>query len=96
MNEKCYLHVHLNAYLFVVVAVQSLSHVQLLATPMDCSAPGSSVYGISPARILKWVAISRRSSDPGSEPSLLLSRHLGSLISLYLFINAYINIQIYT
>ena len=26
--------------------------------PMDCSPPGSSVHGISPARILKWVAIS--------------------------------------
>ena len=26
--------------------------------PMDCSLPGSSVHGISQARILKWVAIS--------------------------------------
>ena len=26
--------------------------------PMDCSPPGSSVHGISQARILKWVAIS--------------------------------------
>ena len=25
--------------------------------PMDCSSPGSSVYGISQARILEWVAI---------------------------------------
>ena len=25
---------------------------------MDCSPPGSSVYGISQARILEWVAIS--------------------------------------
>ena len=33
---------------------------------MDCSPPGSSVYGISQARILEWVAISfsRRSSWP--------------------------------
>ena len=32
---------------------------------MDCSPPGSSVLGISQARILEWVAISssRRSSD---------------------------------
>ena len=28
------------------------------ATPMDCSPPGSSVHGISQARILEWVAIS--------------------------------------
>ena len=34
--------------------------------PMDCSLPGSSVYGIFQARILEWVAISfyRRSSWP--------------------------------
>ena len=34
--------------------------------PMDCSPPGSSVHGISQARILEWVAISfsRGSSPP--------------------------------
>ena len=34
--------------------------------PYGCSPPGSSVHGISQARILKWVAISfsRRSSQP--------------------------------
>ena len=36
---------------------QSLSHVRL-CDPMDCSPPGSSVQGISQARILEWVAIS--------------------------------------
>ena len=37
---------------------------------MDCSPPGSSVHGISQARILEWVAISfsRGSSQPGIEP----------------------------
>ena len=29
-----------------------------LCDPMDCSLPGSSVYGIFQARILEWVAIS--------------------------------------
>ena len=29
-----------------------------LCDPMDCSQPGSSVHGISQARILEWVAIS--------------------------------------
>ena len=29
----------------------------ILCDPMDCSLPGSSVYGISQARILEWVAI---------------------------------------
>ena len=38
---------------------------------MDCSLPGSSVYGISQAGILEWVAISfcRDLSDPGIEPT---------------------------
>ena len=37
-----------------------------LCNPMDCSPPGSSVYGISQAKILEWVAISfsRGSSWP--------------------------------
>ena len=37
-----------------------------LCNPMDCSPPGSSVHGISQARIQEWVAIpsSRRSSRP--------------------------------
>ena len=37
-----------------------------LCDPMACSPPGSSVHGVSQARILEWVAISssRRSSQP--------------------------------
>ena len=37
-----------------------------LCNPVDCSAPGSSIYGILQARTLEWVAISfsRRSSRP--------------------------------
>jgi len=37
-----------------------------LCDPMNCSPPGSSVYGILQARILEWVAISfsRGSSRP--------------------------------
>ena len=30
----------------------------ILCDPMDCSLPGSSIYGIFQARILEWVAIS--------------------------------------
>ena len=37
-----------------------------LLCPMDCSLPGSSIHGISQARILKWITIpsSRESSWP--------------------------------
>ena len=40
------------------VHAQLLSRVWLFVSPMDCSPPGSSVHGISQARILEWVAIS--------------------------------------
>ena len=38
--------------------------------PMDSSPPGSSVHGISQARILEWVAISfsKDLPDPGIKP----------------------------
>ena len=37
---------------------------------MDCSPPGSSVCGISQARILEWVAFPSPENlpDPGTEP----------------------------
>ena len=40
--------------LLCLVAQLSLT----LCDPMDCTLPGSSVHGISQARILEWVAIS--------------------------------------
>ena len=47
--------------------VKSLSRCPTLCSPMDCSSlPGSSVHGISQARVLEWVVISfsRGSSRP--------------------------------
>ena len=49
--------------------LQACIHDQSCLTvcnPLDCHLPGSSVYGISQARILEWVAFpsSRRSSQP--------------------------------
>ena len=43
-----------------------------LCNPMDCSLPGSSVHGITPARIWKWVAISfpRGSSQPRDQTNI--------------------------
>ena len=40
-----------------------------LGDPMDCSPPGSTVHGVSQARILEWVAypFSRRSFQPGNQ-----------------------------
>ena len=41
-----------------------------LCNPMDCSPPGSSVYGILQARILEWIAVrfSRGFPNPGIQP----------------------------
>ena len=39
------------------------SHLTL-CNPMNCSLPGSSVHGISQARILEWIAISFSSGPP--------------------------------
>ena len=58
-------------YLLAVV-VYSLNRVWLFYDPMDCSPPGSSVYGIFQARILEWGAISSsRGSSQGLNPWLL-------------------------
>ena len=42
----------------------------ILCNPMDYSLPGSSVHGVSQARIPEWVAISFSGDlpDPGIEP----------------------------
>ena len=56
---------------FGCVRAQPLSRVWLFATPwLLCKLPGSSVHGISQARILEWVTMSssRGSSWPGIEP----------------------------
>ena len=62
----------------VCMQARSLSHVQLVCDPVDCSPPGSSVHGISQARILERTAISssRGSSQPrGPKPRLLRLLH---------------------
>ena len=50
-----------------------------LYDPMDCSLPGSSVYGIFQARVLEWVAISfsRGFSQPRdrTQVSCIVGRH---------------------
>ena len=54
--------------LLLTLAVLWVSHcyVPSICSPMDCSPTGSSIHGISQARILEWVALpfSRGSSQP--------------------------------
>ena len=47
-----------------------LSRVQL-CNLMDCSLPGSSVCGTTPARIVEWVAISSCGDLPNSEQTCI-------------------------
>ena len=55
-----------------VILTHVITHVLVtqscpaLCNPMDCRLPGSSIHGISQARVLEWVAIffSRGSSQP--------------------------------
>ena len=42
-----------------------------LSNPMDCSLPGSSVHGISQARVLEWVAISTSRVFPNTDIELI-------------------------
>ena len=44
-------------YSGIIAVVYLLSHVWLFCNPMNCSPSGSSVYGISQARILEQIAI---------------------------------------
>ena len=48
------------------MSAKSFQSCPTLCDPMDCSPPGSSVHGISQARILEWVVISfsKGSSQP--------------------------------
>ena len=66
-------HTHTHTYILLIIFHYRLLCVSLatqscliLCDPMDCGLPGSSVLGISQARILEWVAIShsKKSSRP--------------------------------
>ena len=64
--------VEMYGYICVCSVAQSCP---TLCDPMDCSLPGSSVYGILQARILVWVAMPPPEDllNPGIEPTSLLS-----------------------
>ena len=51
--------------------------------PMNCSPPGSSVHGILPARILKWVAISFSGGSSPPRDRTHISRIAGRHFSLW-------------
>ena len=50
-------HIRLNS-MYVCISCMLIQPCLILYDPMDCSIPGSSVHGISHAKILEWVAVS--------------------------------------
>ena len=62
---------------YCTTAITNVLVVQLCLTfcdPMDCSPPGSSVYGILQAKIVEWAAMpfSRDLPNPGIKPYISL------------------------
>ena len=60
--------------IFRYVRPQSLSHVQLFVTPMDCGLPGSSVQGIFQQEYWSWLPFSPQGDlpNPGIKPISLV------------------------
>ena len=70
MYNKIFFFIGIGTYIVLCLVAPSCL---TLCDSMDCSPPGSSVYGILQARILEWVAIafSRRIfPNEGSNPGL--------------------------
>ena len=67
----------------LVVVAELLNRVQLFWEPMDCGLLGSSVHGISQARVLKWVAISFSNLPTFSRLSVLNAFSIEGLFSIY-------------
>ena len=70
LTSFCFGDRPLKASQFLQIEVLVAQSCLTLWDPRDCSLPSFSVYGISQARILEWVAISfsRGSSLPGIKP----------------------------
>ena len=73
----------------------SLSHIWLPRDPLDCSPRGSSVHGISQARILKWIAIPffggsswprYQTASPELQADSLPPSHLGITTLVYILL----------
>ena len=65
------------------VVVHLLSCVWLFCDPMDCSPSGSSVHGISQARILEWVAISSSRGSSWARDRTLVSSVAGRFFTVW-------------
>ena len=87
-NMCMFINLPVYKHICVVLVAQSCP---TLCHPLDCSPPGSSIYGMFQARILEWVAISYHSGSsqprdrthvscksPALQADSLLLSHRGS------------------
>ena len=72
--------------------MKSLSHVQLFVTPMGCSLLGSSVHGISQARVLEWVAISFSRGSSQLRDQIQVSHIVGRRFAVWVTREEYCNL----
>ena len=80
-NDNCCLHSMDELQTQCMCVCARAQSYPTLCNPMDCSPPGSSVHRIFQKRILEWIAISysRWFSDPGMEPTSLVSPPLAGM-----------------
>ena len=80
LPAPCFFHVDpIHGSPIHTMRAKSFQSCLTLCNPMDCSPPGSSVYGILQARILQWVAIALLQGiflTQRSNPCLLTSPEL--------------------
>ena len=71
----CLLRIKISILPKLILCLCMLSHVQLFASPMDCSPPGPSVHGIVQARIPEWLPFPSPGDlpDPGMKPASCVS-----------------------
>ena len=87
--EKIYIYIYIYIHtIFVTTLCPTLCH------PVNCSPPGSSVHGISQARILEWAAISFQgifltqglNLSPAWQADSSPLSHQGSLLCIYIYV----------
>ena len=80
-GKKLFLTTHSLFTSLSVARICSLASLCLtLCDPLDCSLPGSSVYGSFQARILEWVAISSSKGSSQPEDRTCITCHVRQIL----------------
>ena len=82
------------SYLTEIQFKMDLKYKPTLCDPVDCSLPGSSIYGILQARVLEWVAISCYRGFSQLRDRTLVSCIAGRHFTLWATREALLNIKV--